>query len=308
MKMDYIGILVNRVEIMFILIVLGFILKKCGFLSDELQKEMSVLMLKIITTLAIFSSFVQDYTEVKARGVLLSIGIGLLMCIIEIAIANIVFGKEEYCVENFSIACGNVGFFGLPIVMSVVGKDAAMYAAVVNAFNGIIMWTYGEYILSRDTKTIKIKNALLTTSMIFFVLGLIFFFFQIPLPQIIKDSISSLNGVNAPMCALMIGASLVTTELEEIKTDFTNFVAIVIRLVLVPFIVIVLMKFISNDYFEMKLALVIIFSVPNAASTPVFALRHGRDADKAGRLTCICTLLCVLTMPLMSNLALTIWG
>lgn len=305
--MDYIDILLNRVEIMFILIILGFILKKCGFLSDELQKEMSELMLKIITTLAIFSSFVQTYSPNKARGVLFSIVIAVVISIIEIVIANIVFGKEKYCVENFSIVCGNVGFFGLPIVMSVLGNDTGMYAAVVNAFNGVLMWTYGEYILSRDTSTIKVKNALKTTSMVFFLLGLIFFFCQIPLPTIIKESISSLNSVNAPMCAIMIGASLVSTELKEIKNDLSNLISIIIRLIVVPMIVILLLSFISNDYFEMKLALVIIFSVPNAASTPVFALRHNRDADKAGRLTCICTLLCILTMPLMSNLAIYMW-
>ena len=306
--MNYIDILANRVQIMFVLIVLGFILRKCGFLSDELQKEMSVLMLKIITTLAIFSSFVQEYSLAKAKGILFSIIIAIVMSTIEIVIANLVFGKEKYCVENFAIVCGNVGFFGLPIVMSVVGNDAAMYAAVVNSFNGILMWTYGEYILSRDTSTIKVKNALKTTSMVFFLLGLVFFFLQIPLPQIVKDSISSLNNVNAPMCAVMIGASLVSTELKEIKTDFSNLISIFIRLVVIPLIAMFLLKFVSNDFYEMKLALLIIYSVPNASATPVFALRHGRDGDKAGRLTCICTLTCILTMPLMSDLAIKIWG
>lgn len=306
--MDYIDILINRVEIMFILIILGFILKKCGFLSDELQKEMSVLMLKIITTLASFCSFVQVYTPAKAKGVLFSILIAFALSVIEIVIANIVFGKEKYCVENFSIVCGNVGFFGLPIVMSVLGTDAGMYASVVNAFNGVLMWTYGEYILSRDISTIKMENAVKTTSMIFFLLGLLFFFCQIPLPTIVKDSISSLNNVNAPMCALMIGASLVTTDLKEIKSDLSNLISILIRLVVIPLIVIVMLKFISNDYFEMKLALLIVSSVPNAAATPVFALRHNKDGDRAGRLTCVCTLLCIVTMPLMSNLAISIWN
>jgi len=306
--MDYIGVLLNRVEIMFILIMFGFVLKKCGFLEDEMQKQLSVLMLKIFTSLASFASFATEYTKEKVQGVLMALGIGLVIASIEVILALTIFKNEKYCVESFALGCGNVGFFGMPIVLAVLGSDAVMYISVLNCINSILIWTFGEYVLSKDVGAIKPLNAIKNPVTIALFFGLIFFFFQIPLPSIIKECITSMNNVNAPMCALMIGASLVKTDIKEIKNDYTNFLCSLLRLVVVPFLAIVLMKFVSNDYLTMKLAILIGFSVPNAGTTPVFALRHNKDADKAGRLTCVCSILSVITMPLMSNIALHIWG
>lgn len=305
--MSYLDILINRVEIMFIIIILGFFLRKKNFLDDTITTTMGDLMLKVITPLTIFNSFVTEYSKEKLHLLIMSLIVSILIHGVSIIFALLVFNKK-YSVERFSTVMGNVGFFGLAVAISVCGSEAAFYGAAFTAINAITMWTYGAFIMSNDKQVISAKNIIKNFNVIAFLLGLVFFFLKIDIPQVFKDTINQLSSINAPVCGLIIGVGLAHTKLEGLKNDLMSIVAIISRLFIIPTLCALILKLVPNDYFTMKVTIMIVSSVPVASAATILATIYKQDNAKAARIVSISTLLCVITMPLMTKLAYLIWG
>ena len=305
--MDYISTLSNQIILMFIIIVLGYILKKIEFYSDTFVKDLGNLLFVVINPLTIFNAFVNQYSISKAKEMLIGFSLVILIYIVSIVFANILFHNPKYYIEKFGSIVNNPGFFGLPIIIAVFGQEAVFYAAASITINTIVQWTYGAYIMSGDKKAMSIKTIITNTSIIAFVLGLIFFFARIRVPQIVCNTISSLSNMMGPICSLIVGSNLVGVNLKKLKENIVEIVVCLLRLIIVPLCAVFILKFISNDYFMLKFTLLIALSTPCGSSTAVFANMYNKDYEKAAMLVCLCTLLCGITMPLITSLAIKIW-
>lgn len=300
-------ILIEKVEILFVLIVFGFIVKKAGYFKKEFTVELGNLLLRIVTPLTIFNSFMADLSSERSSNLFLTIIIYSIVEVVSILIAVLFFHDRKYGIECFATVLGNVGFFGLPLILSVLGEESVLYGAAVVAINGSLMWSFGIYVLTRDKNSISFKSIITTPSVVATIFGVIFYFTNIRIPAIVQSSISSLSSVSGPLCALIIGSTLAETEFAELKDDVSNVICVIVRLIVIPFVVLLLFKFIDNKFSIVKYSILILSCTPSASTTPVFAYKYNYDADKAARLTCACSLLCVLTIPFMTKLAGLIW-
>lgn len=305
--MDYLSLLINRVEIMFLIIVLGFVLRRSNFIDDSITTTMGDIMLKIITPLTIFVSFITEYSVDKVKLLGISLLFSFALHIIPILFSIIAFGKK-HPIEMFTSTLGNVGFFGLAIALSMFGSEASFYGAPFLAVNALAMWTFGEYAMSEGKAQLNFKKIIKNFNVLAFILGLIFFFLRINIPQVFKDTVSSLSNINSPVCGLIIGVGLAKTTLIKLKDDIFSIFAIISKLIIIPLISAFILKFVSNDLFMMKIIYMILCSVPSASAANVFAYVYKQDVSKASRIISISTLLCVLTMPLMTKFAYIIWG
>lgn len=305
--MDYLDILINRVEIMFLIIILGFILRKINFIDDSITTTMGDIMLKVITPLTIFVSFITEYSLEKVKVLGICLLVSLALHIINITYSFITFGKK-YPLETFASLMGNVGFFGIAVALSVCGSEAAFYAAPFVAINALTMWTFGDYVMSNGKAQINFKNIITNFNVLAFLLGLVFFFLRINIPQVFKDTISSLSNINSPVCGLIIGVGLAKTKFENPIKDISSIFAIISRLVIIPILSVLALKFISNDLFTMKFVYLILSSVPCASAATIFSYAYKQDIGKASRIISLSTLLCVVSMPLITKLAYVIWG
>lgn len=305
--MNYLDILINRVEIMFIIIILGFVLRRTNFIDDSITRTMGDIMLKIITPLTIFGSFITEYSIEKVKLLLISIVASIAIHVIAIVVATVAFTKEQR-IEKFATAVGNVGFFGLAVAISTCGTEAAFFGAAYSAIDAFFFWTYGAYIMSGDKSLIKPINVIKNFDVLAFALGLVFFFLGLNIPQVFKDTISSLSNINSPVCGLIIGVGLASCSFEKIKSNLKSFTSLATRLIIVPILSALVLKLIPNDYYAMKVTLMIVASVPVASAATIFATVYKQDVSKASMIVSMSTLLCVLTMPLMTKLAFIIWG
>lgn len=305
--MDYLSILINRVEIMLIIIVIGFILRKTNFIDDSITKTMGDIMTQIIVPLTIVNSFIMESSIEKTKLLGISFAVSILIHLVGIVIAFLVFKKED-TVERFTIIIGNVGFFGLAVALSVCGQEAAFYAAPFVAVNAFTLWTVGAYAMSNDKSVIKPKKIITNFNVIAIILGLLFYFTHLDIPQVFKDTITSLSNINSPVCGLIIGVGLAHTKFDKNTNIVKLVLPIFFKLFIVPLAAIYILKPLSNDYEIMKITLLLVSAVPAAATTNIFADKYKQDIGKATMIISVSTILCVLTMPFMMNLALNIWG
>ena len=305
--MDYSNALNSQLILMFLIIVLGLILKKVNFYTDQFIKELGNFLFVVINPLTIVNSLAIGFSTNKAKELGISFALAFASYMLSVLFGELVFHKEKYGIEKFGVVINNCGFFGLPIVISLFGTSAIFYAVSYIAINTISQWTYGAYVMSRDKNTISLKTIITNTSVIATIIGFIMFFANIKMPAFASNTISSLTAMMGPICSLIIGANLAGTSFKDIMNDLMNLLVITIRLLIVPLLTVYVFKCINNEFFALKFTLLIMASAPTGTSTSIFARMYDKDFEKAARLVCACTLLCMLSMPFVTNIAMKIW-
>jgi len=305
--MNYISTLINQIIVMFLLIGLGIFVQKKEMFSEKFIKELGTFLFTVVSPFMMINTYMIAYSSEKTKQVLLSFAIAAIIYLFQIVITKFVLGSEQAREERYAVVICNCGFFGLPVVLTVCGSDVGILVIPVITFNIILQMTYGNYIMSGDKKSISLKAILTNVNVIGSIIGIAFYFLRLPIIAPIKSTVSSLASLVAPISCFLIGVDIANTNIKAFFQDKIGFIAIGIRQILVPLVVIILLKFVSNDYYLLKLSLVIVFSTPPAAGTSVFARKFNKDYEQASRLVCVGTLLTLVTMPLMSTIATYIW-
>lgn len=305
--MSYVSTLIEKIIMMFLLIALGVFLEKRKYFSNQFIKELGSFLFDILAPFNVVSSFMIGYTPERGKQFIYAFVISAIIYVISIIISNILFKKEKFPVEHYATVISNCGFLGLPIVRQVCGEEAGIYAVAFIVFNICVQMTYGKYVMSLDKNDISIKSIATATSVIASVFGILYFFLRIPVIAPVQSCLSALSSTVAPISCILIGVNLANTDLKSFIKDKESFLSIAIRQLVVPLITVVLLKFISNDMYIMKLTIAIVAASPAASGTSVFARTYNKDYEMASRLVCVGTILLIITMPLVTSIATLIW-
>lgn len=305
--MSYVSTLIDKIIMMFLMIALGVFLEKRKYFSNQFIKELGDFLFNILAPFNVVSSFMIGYTPERGRQFIIAFIISALIYIVSIVVSTFVFKKKEYPVEHYATVISNCGFLGLPIVRQVCGEEAGIYAVAFIVFNICLQMTYGKYVMTLDKNDISIKSIFTSTSVLASIFGILYFFLRIPVIPPVQSCLSSLSSTVAPISCILIGVNLANTDLKSFIKDKESFLSIAIRQLVVPLVTVILLKFVSNDMYTMKLAIAIIAASPAASGTSVFARIYNKDYEMASRLVCVGTLLLIITMPLVTSIATLIW-
>lgn len=305
--MDYSSILVQQIILMFIIIIIGLLLKLKNFYDDKFVSTLGRLLLLVINPLAIFNSFVNQYSDSKAKELLIGFGLAFICYLLSIVFSEIFFHSNKYYLEKFCIITTNCAFFGLPIVMALFGEEAVFYGAPFIVFNNIYQWTYGVYTMTQDKSDMSFKKVITNPNIIAFIVGVIFFFLKIPVAKVICNTCTTMSNMMGPLCSLIIGSTLASTNLKDLKNDASIIGVTIIRLLVVPLCVLFIFKYINNKYEVMKYVLLIMSATPSGTSSTVIANMFHKDTVKAARIVCFTTLICAFTIPLIVSLGQIVW-
>lgn len=305
--MSYVSTLIDKIIMMFLMIALGVFLEKRKYFSNQFIKELGDFLFNILAPFNVVSSFMIGYTPERGKQFIIAFIISALIYIVSIVVSTFVFKKKKYPVEHYATIISNCGFLGLPIVRQVCGEEAGIYAVAFIVFNICLQMTYGKYVMTLDKNDISIKSIFTSTSVLASIFGILYFFLRIPVIPPVQSCLSSLSSTVAPISCILIGVNLANTDFKSFIKDKESFLSIAIRQLVVPLVTVILLKFVSNDMYTMKLAIAIIAASPAASGTSVFARIYNKDYEMASRLVCVGTLLLIITMPLVTSIATLIW-
>ena len=109
----------NQVAIMVIIIAVGFACYKLKLLNDAGVKNISDILLFIVTPCMLVNAFQQEFKEELVRNFLIAAGMALLLHLVMILIVTLVFRRvksdETRKINTFSAIYSNCGFMGLPL-------------------------------------------------------------------------------------------------------------------------------------------------------------------------------------------------
>ena len=304
--MNLLLLLIKRLVVMFLFILIGAILFRRNKVTEKGSESLANLLITLILPCVILRSFLIEPSRQQVIYLFYSMIFSLLVLSISIFISRIVFKKDA--IAHFAAAFSNPGFFGIPLISAVLGDNAVLYAAPFIAYLNILQSTYGVAAITDKKVEISAKKILLSPFILSFVIGLIIFFSPITLPDILKDVISSSANLNTPIAMIVSGVYLAKVDIKEMLKNKKLYGISVVRLIVIPAFSLIVLSFLPQEFFALKMCLLIAVSCPVGTNVAVYAQLHKKDYCYAAESVVISTLLSIVSIPIFVMLAQTIWN
>jgi len=293
--------LVNQVMVLFIIMMVGFYAKKKKFLNNTVDKGLSELLLNITLPFMIVTSFNIKYEAAMVNNAQKILLYSFLIHISLIFISKILFFKfpsnKQQVFRFITIFC-NVGFMGYPVLESIYGGIGVFYAAIFNIPFNLLVWTVGVMLYTGEKDFKSMRKAMANPALIAVFIGLILFVFSIRLPVPIETSLKLVGSTTTPISMIIIGSMLAEMQFKNIFSDASIYYATFVRLLIVPMIIYVVLKFLKVDEFLLNIC-VILQAMPAAVTTAIIAEKYGGDSLLASQCVFITTIISVITIPIV---------
>ncbi len=303
-------LIAGQVLVLFILIAVGFLCGKKGMINDTGSKTMTDIVLYVVTPCVMISAFQREFSVELVGKILIAASTAAVIMTCSILVAKLLIrdkAESRKKVLQFSVVFSNCGFMSLPLQKALLGDDGWFYGSIFVAMFNIFVWTYGLVSMSGDKKQLSIKKLALNPGILGVIAAIILFVFRIDLPDILSQPIDYLAALNTPLPMLIIGYYLSKADFKKAFTDVGVYIAMAIRLVLIPVLTIFGMILFRLDS-TIVVAFIIACSAPTAATTTMFAAKFNRDVELSVSAVASTTIVSIITMPLVTALAQTISG
>lgn len=298
----------QQVLVLFILIGVGFACGKKGILTDESSKKITDIVLYVVTPCVMISAFQREFSMHLLGNILITALCATASIAATVFIAKLIFHDKNTArkkVLQFSAIFSNCGFMSLPLQKAILGDDGWFYGSIFVAVFNVIVWSYGLVMMSGNKKQMSVKKLAFNPGIVGVLIALIIFVLRIKLPYIISQPIDYLAALNTPLPMLIIGFYLSQADLKKAFTDAGAYLAMAVRLAVVPLLSMFVMHLLNVDP-TIMIACVIASSAPTAATTTMFAAKYGRDVELSVSIVASTTLVSIITMPLIVALAQSI--
>lgn len=301
-------ILLQQIIIMFLLAAAGYLMFYFKKISPEGSRSLGNILIYLSLPCVIIKSFLVENSRDALTGLLLSALAAALILAASILISRIFFQRDP--IAGFASAFSNPGFFGIPLITACIGEGAVFYVAAFIAFLNLLQWTYGVSILTADAKTknpLTLKKVLTAPFLIAILIGLFFFLSEIKMPALALSCINFIAGLNTPLAMFTIGIYLAQTNLAAMLRRPSLYLISLVRLIIIPAAAFALLCLLPGAFLEMKLAILIAAACPVGSNVAVYAQLHQKDYPYAVETVVVSTLLSLITIPLLVQIAHAVW-
>ena len=301
-----------------LLVLMGFVSEKTHYVSNIKESLSKVITHITLPLLVITSLSNQEISEVPIFSILLVVGFGIFVIFLLIAI-NTSVGKllkvrqERLLIHSFLGSFGNVIFLGYPVTYFLYGDIGLLYAIIFSMANELVVWTFGAFLLSRNSSGSSGKwslKYLINPNTLSFIIGITMLMFDIRFPELINAPLERLGFATTPLSMLFIGSILARTELVKALKSIPIWSICLIKMLLIPtlFLLIITLFFplINNISIIIISAVTLQMAMPSQANLSVLADRYNSDSEYAAHSIFITTLICSITIPIIYYLSINL--
>ena len=295
-------ILFEQTLTMLAIMVIGMVLTMSGWMDDVFTKKLGAILLNIIVPCISLRGFINPPKGATVADLGTAILLSVIMISAALVLGLVAFGTRRR-VDSFGTTFSNCGFIGIPLVTAVFGDDAMFYLACLIATFNIVMYTYGEWLLTGDASHVSPRAIATNPVVIASVLGIALFVAGVQLPEVATSAIEDLSDANTAIAMLILGSYLAKLDLHDLVADKRVYVTTFLRLVAAPGITIVVLWLMHVSWDIIAMSVFVGMAAPSGANTAIFAQQYDLDYEHAVKIVCISTILSVITLPLMFQLA-----
>lgn len=311
---------------LFICIAVGFALTKLKILPESASKVMAKMETWIFCPALGFMTMARCCTidtigEHLINIVLASIGVAISV-IIATFLARFFIKKKsiDRGIYAYALAFANGGYMGDPIVLSMFGDVVLSYYKLFYLPFSIIINSWGISVMTpSDEKRGGFFKKLLNAPTIAMLLGVVVGLSGLGnhLPVVITGSLDTLKVCMGPVAMLLAGVTIAKYDFLSMLKKKKVYIATALRLVVLPAIIVACifgLKSLANIVFGMSIDNDIVFliffatAMPIGLNTIIFPEAFGGSPETGASMAMISHTLCVISIPLMYTLMVTIFG
>ena len=285
----------------FLMMFLGYLLRKSKFVEKKILDEMNKLVFKIFLPMLLFYNIygaksVDIFDEKLVVFTLLAVFVMFALGLLTVFLVTDDNRKRGVMLQGFFRS--NFAILGVPIVGYIckdgsVGIESLMVALVIPIYNVLAVISL-EIFNGGNINFKKVLKGIATNPLIIgCILGLVFLGLRIKLPFVIEKTISDVSKVASPLAIVILGGSFTFSSIRGYVKE--NLLVGLARLVVIPFVVLTIAEILgfSGEAFA---CLLVIFGGPIAVSSFSMAQQMGGDETLAGQLVVLTSIGCVLTL------------
>lgn len=301
-------IMLNVIEIVlpvFLIIGLGYGIRRTGLVDNTFYVQANRLLFYVCLPLLLFYKIgTADFsTSFNLRLVLAtSSAVGccfLLACLYGRWRGYPAPVQGAFCQGSFR---GNLAYIGLAIVYNAYGDAGLTRAGVllgflvpVLNFLAILALTLPQQRHRNNYRAI-VKQIIINPLILASLLGILWSFFQLPIPTILDRSLAIASAMTLPLALLSIGGSF---SLAKLRGDIWRAsLATAIKLVLLPLITSALMLLAGISGLDFAIGL-LMAGTPTAVATYIMACQMEADGELAGTIVVLATALSTVSYSLL---------
>ncbi|MDR3295848.1 MAG: AEC family transporter [Clostridiales Family XIII bacterium] len=307
-------VIFGKVAGVFIMVLLGYVTNKIGWLPLESSKYLSKIVINIAAPCAVFYSMCTKEMEEGAfwSVIVLLLGVtGLyfLAALLSVAVTKLqrVQKKNRGVFANFMIFPNN-GFMGFPVCLAVFGADGLFYMVLSNVSSIVLLFTLAIYFVKKDRnvetreKPARVPlgarlKSICSFPLVSALVSLAFFLLQIPVHEGVLEVFSSVGTMMTPLSMIVIGLQLTESNFRAVILDRSLTLMCLWRLVLIAGLVfLILMPFEIAPL--IRCVIVLNFALPCASVPVALAEEHGADAKFAAEGAFLSILFSMVSLPI----------
>ena len=307
------SVLLSNLIGLFLLIGVGFFAVRAGILPAEASKPMTALLMKITVPATIVSSMLRplDMGFLKMGASMLLVGMVILplFSVVSLGLSRlfrVADGRRGmWC---FCATFCNSGFMGFPVALALFGEEGLALTVILSIPFNLMMYSIGAKMVCMDLPRDGSAQAISWGKVIFsvinlsLVVGLFFYFTPHQLPQAVRGPLDYLAGVTTPLSMMITGMNLSQGKAGDIFRDRDILTAAGTRLLILPVLAWGLMRLIPGLSSLVLGAALLNCSMPSPAAAALLGEQYGGDTQTAVRAVFVSSLLCIVTIPLVSLL------
>lgn len=293
----------NQMISFFIIMIIGFIIKKTSSVNDKFDNAASQLQSNVIMPALTFQTFYNNFKVDMLKNNAVIFLVGLVTILVSNVVANFLAkpfgGKDRYqrSIYSYSFSTANFGYMGYAVIGAVFGEKALATMMVFCIPYNMYVYSIGTAILNPNNPKISLKSLKIP---VFYamIIGAVLGLLNIPLPKIITDTAGSLGSCMGPLAMLIAGFVIARYNLKELFAFKKVYLASFIRLIIIPGIVASVMKLLKLDT-GIIIAAMGATAMPLGLNTVVFPAAYGGDTRTGASMALISNLLGIITIPVM---------
>lgn len=321
-----------------VLVVVGYVLKKLGIISDRFQKEGNKFCFKIMISILLFCNIyaIEDISQIGEYGVFIlevAVAIAILFILGILVVKLCIKDPKQQGVVHQCLFRSNYAIIGIPLATfigeslgysvdsPIVGIASLVSAVSIPLFNVFAVISLSMYDKGENGK-IDIKKMLKGIITNPLIIGVFSGVLALCIREILvvadiswrlKDFViiykplTQIGNMATPFALIMLGAGFTFGAVARLK--YQIILGTVIRVVIVPAVFLISFNFILKAQFGSATiyfpALIALFSTPVAVSSAPMAVEMGQDGELAGQLVVWTSLASILSLFAIIMIAVT---
>ena len=297
--MNTLTVLLQQIGMFVIYIITGVILIRTKVLTRENLEIISKVVIKLSLPVMIFINTVNGVDRQTFFSSLSILGIAAVMYVC-LLILGTLSGKvfrlqgEHLQLYRAMTVFGNVGFMGIPIVVSIYPEKGMLYMAVFTIIDQLMLWTLGVKLTSSEK-----EGGAFNPVTVAIILALICVLTGIRIPLVLNTALQKMGATATPLAMIYLGGVFACIDVLSFirKPDYYGIT--LIKMLVFPVLFYILLGFVHIPA-DIRMTMALTSAMPVMSSVVMMANASGSDGDYAMGGIVVTTLCSVLTLPVVS--------